>query len=223
MSSISEPARSPEADTPVTPAESPVASTPSRPGVVRRWAGVAWRHKVLSGITAAFIVAIIVVSAVTTGTAAPSDGTTADIDWIPVNGSPAAAGFTLPALGDSAKQVSLAQYKGKPVIVNFFASWCSPCQQETPLLASWYKQQGGKTVLLGLDENDSTASAEKFIAAKGVTYPVGFDPTAIVASGYAINELPQTFFLNAQHHIVGHWAGAMTTAALAEGLSLMKG
>jgi cytochrome c biogenesis protein CcmG/thiol:disulfide interchange protein DsbE len=223
MSTFSEPAESPAE--PAEPAES-IETTADWLGPVRRAARAAWRHKVLSGVSAAFVVAIIVVSALTTGSPSASSAASVSnpsgIGWIPVTGSPAAASFTLPVLGDSARQLSLAQYTGKPVVVNFFASWCSPCQQETPLLASWYKRQGGKMALLGLDENDSTASAEKFVAAKGVSYPVGFDPNTIAANGYGIEELPQTFFLNAQHHIVGHWAGAMTTAVLAKGLSLMN-
>jgi cytochrome c biogenesis protein CcmG/thiol:disulfide interchange protein DsbE len=165
-------------------------------------------NKILSGISAAFVVAIIVVSVVTTGSAPPSH--------------PVAHGFTLPALGHSGQQVSLSQYQGKPVIINFWASWCPPCQQETPLLASWYKQQDGQVALLGLDENDTSAAALKFTAAKGVTYPIGFDPNTTVALDYNADNLPQTFFLNAQHRIVDHVLGAVTKAELAKGLSLMK-
>ena len=146
------------------------------------------------------------------------------------NGSPKAApashpavpAFSLPALGQAGKQVSLTQYQGKPVILNFWASWCPPCQQETPLLASWYKQQHGHVALLGLDENDTTAAALKFAKAKGVTYPVGFDPQVRVALKYNVDDLPQTFFLNAQHRIVDHVLGAVTKAQLAKGLRLMN-
>ena len=144
-------------------------STMSLPGAARRTAGLARQHKVITGSVVVFIVALIVVSLATNKTKAPPPA------------DPAAAGFTLPALGQSGQQVSLSQYNGKPVIVNFFASWCPPCQQETPLLASWYKQQHGHVVLLGLDENDTTANALKFDRAKGVSYPVGFDPQVKVA------------------------------------------
>ena len=215
-----------ESGTAVTAAATPGTAAPATGARLPAWAarplGIAWRHKAFSGITAAFIVASIVVSALTTGSGSPGSSNDSGIGWIPVSGSPAAGGFTLSALGDSAKQVSLAQYKGEPVIVNFFASWCAPCQQETPQLASWYRQQHGKVNVVGLDENDNAASAQKFVAAKGVSYPIAFDPDAIAASGYNTSELPQTFFLNAQHHIVGHWAGAVTTAELDKGLSLMN-
>ena len=182
--------------------------TISVPGAARRTAVLARRHKVITAITALFVAAIIGVSVATSGSAAPN--------------YPAAAGFTLPVLGDSAKQLSLSQYANKPVIVNFFASWCEPCQTETPLLASWYKQEAGKVALLGLDENDTTADAQKFVAAKGVSYPIGFDPRTIAASSYGVVALPQTFFLNAQHRIVDHLYGAVTKAELAKGLSLMN-
>jgi cytochrome c biogenesis protein CcmG/thiol:disulfide interchange protein DsbE len=181
----------------------------SLPGAARRAAGLARRHKVITGITALFIAAVVAVSLATSGKPAPPS-------------SPAAAGFTLPALGQAGQQVSLSQYQGKPVIVNFWASWCEPCQKETPLLASWYKQQHGHVVLLGLDENDTTANALKFARAKGVSYPIGFDPQVTVALAYNVDGLPQTFFLNAKHRIVDHVLGAVTKAELAKGLSLMN-
>ena len=184
-------------------------SVMSLPSAARQAASFARRNKVITGISALFVVAIIVVSLTTNSSPAPPS-------------DPAAAGFTLPALGQTGQQVSLSQYVGKPVIVNFWASWCTPCQQETPLLASWYKQQHGHVVLLGLDENDTTASALKFARAKGVSYPIGFDPQVTVALAYGIDDLPQTFFLNAQHRIVDHVIGGVTKADLAKGLRLMN-
>ena len=193
-------------------------STTSLPSAARPTAGLVRRHKVITGITALFIVAIIAVGLATNGTSASP-------------GNPAAAtgssngpapGFTLPALGQSGQQVSLSQYQGKPVIVNFWASWCEPCQQETPLLASWYKQQHGHIDLVGLDENDAAASALAFAHAKGITYPIGFDPITNAASVYGVDALPQTFFLNADHRIVERVIGAVTKAELAKGLSLMN-
>jgi len=169
------------------------------------------RHKVISSVTAVFAAAVIAVSLATTG-----GGTAAAAPTLP-----AAHAFSVAALGKPGQQVSLSQYAGQPVIVNFWASWCEPCQKETPLLASWYKQQHGRVVLLGLDENDTSANALRFAAAKGVSYPVGFDPNVTVALDYGINALPQTFFLDAQHRIVYHVAGAITQAGLAKGVRLM--
>ena len=165
-------------------------------------------HKVVSGSIAVFAAAIIAVSVLTSSSsAAPS--------------APVAPGFSVTALGASGK-LSLSQYTGKPVIVNFWASWCGPCQQETPLLASWYKQEQGRIALIGLDENDTTAKALAFAHAKGVTYTLGFDPQLTLTGPYGVDGLPQTFFLNAQHRIVEHVLGAMTKADLAQGVSLMN-
>ena len=171
------------------------------------------RNKVISVATAAFAALVIAVSVTATGSAATQNQP---------RSTAAAPSFTLPALGHPGQQVSLAQYQGKPVIINFWASWCTPCQTETPLLASWYKQQDGHVSLLGLDENDTAAAALTFAAAKGVSYPIGFDPNTTVALDYNSDDLPQTFFLNAQHRIVDHVIGAVTLTDLAKGLRLMK-
>jgi cytochrome c biogenesis protein CcmG, thiol:disulfide interchange protein DsbE len=174
--------------------------------------GLIRRHKVISSLTALFVAAVVAVSLLTSSS-----------EPAPSASSPAAPGFSLPALGGQAgAKVSLAQYAGQPVIVNFWASWCDPCQQETPLLASWYKAEHGKTVLLGLDENDPGANALKFARAKGITYPMGSDPNVTVATAYGINGLPQTFFLNGKHQIVDHVVGAVTTTSLAKGVKLMN-
>jgi cytochrome c biogenesis protein CcmG/thiol:disulfide interchange protein DsbE len=180
----------------------------SVPSAVGWTAAMITRHKVVSGSIAVFAAAIIAVSLATSSSAAAPP-------------APVAPGFTVAALG-APGNVSLGQYRGKPVIVNFWASWCGPCQSETPLLASWYTQEHGRVPLLGLDENDTTAKALAFAHAKGVTYTLGFDPLMNVAGAYNLDALPQTYFLNAQHRIVEHVLGQLTKADLAEGVRLME-
>jgi len=134
-----------------------------------------------------------------------------------------APGFSLPELGHPAVTISLAAYAGRPVIVNFFASWCAPCQRETPMLARFYASEHGRVVLLGVDANDQTAAALRFIAKAGVSYPVGYDPLpAKVTTSYGVYALPQTFFLNATHHIVAKVMGAVTQRELVEDVALMN-
>ena len=133
----------------------------------------------------------------------------------------AAPAFSLPLLGDeSGQQVTLSKYQGKPLIVNFFASWCDPCKTETPLLAKFYRAEKGKVALVGLDENDTVGNATSFTRADGVSYPVGWDPHFTVASAFGVNALPQTFFLNARHQIVDRIFGAVTLASLNRGIAL---
>ena len=133
----------------------------------------------------------------------------------------AAPAFSLPLLGDdSGPQVALSKYRGQPLIVNFFASWCEPCKTETPLLAKFYRGEQGKVALVGLDENDSVGNATSFTRADGVSYPVGWDPHFAVATAYGVIALPQTFFLNAKHQIVDRIFGAVTLASLHKGIAL---
>lgn len=180
--------------------------------VLRSVVRLAGRHKLVSAIVGLFVAAVIVISAVTTSGSPASAARDA----------PVAPSFALAPLGGSGQRISLSQYRGKPLIVNFWASWCTPCQQETPLLAQWYKQQHGRVDLVGLDENDSAADALKFAHAKGITYPIGTDEALAAASAYGVTGLPQTFFLNAKHRIVDHVYGAVTEAALAKGVRMMR-
>jgi len=135
----------------------------------------------------------------------------------------AAKSFSLPQLGQPGSTVSLANYAGQPVVVNFFASWCEPCQRETPLLARYYESHAGHVNLIGIDSNDEQAAALRFVAKVGVRYPVGWDPfPASTTTSYGVLALPQTFFLNAEHKIVAHVMGAVTARVLAKDVALMN-
>ena len=69
---------------------------------------------------------------------------------------PRAQAFTLSELGHPAQHISLAQYAGHPLILNFFASWCEPCQQETPLIARFYRSHRHSVIIIGIDVNDTS-------------------------------------------------------------------
>ena len=185
------------------------------------WAGAArgmWhtavRHKFIAGLIAVCVAAsLVAIALVASGPGAPA-GATAD---------PAAPAFSLPVLGQPGQKVSLGDYAGRPLIVNFFASWCGPCQKETPLLATFYRTEHGKVAIVGLDENDVQGSAMSFTRKEGVSYPVGFDPGVIAASAYGVAGLPQTFFLDAKHRIVDRVFGAVTLADINHGIALAMG
>jgi thiol-disulfide isomerase/thioredoxin len=185
-------------------------------GAAREVGRAALRHKVLSAVIAVCVAGSLIAIAVVgsaSGQAAPGQAA----PTAPV----AAPAFSLPLLGDeSGPQVALSKYQGKPLIVNFFASWCEPCKTETPLLAKFYRAEKGKVALVGLDENDTVGNATSFTRADGVSYPVGWDPHFTVASAFGVNALPQTFFLNARHQIVDRIFGAVTLASLNRGIAL---
>ena len=135
---------------------------------------------------------------------------------------PAARNFALRELGHPGRKVTLAAFAGRPVIVNFFASWCTPCKLETPTLARFYRESGGRAAIIGVDSNDETGPALRFVHSSGVRYPVGVDPLpAATTISYGVQALPQTFFLNARHRIVKRIFGAVTVQELSAGVALM--
>jgi thiol-disulfide isomerase/thioredoxin/anti-sigma regulatory factor (Ser/Thr protein kinase) len=135
----------------------------------------------------------------------------------------AAPPFTLPSLRDPAQLVSLKAYRGQPVIVNFFASWCGPCEQETPTLASFYRSTAGKDPIIGVDADDSATAARHFVTDERVGYPIGFESTPAVTNAYGVDGIPETFFLNASHDIVKRIFGDVTMAELTADSALIDG
>jgi signal transduction histidine kinase/thiol-disulfide isomerase/thioredoxin len=138
---------------------------------------------------------------------------------------PAAPAFTLPSLRDPAQVVSLSAYRGHPVIVNFFASWCGPCERETPILASFYRASAGRAVIIGVDADDNATAARHFVARDRVAYPVGFETTPAVTNAYGVSAvgIPETFFLNSRHRIVKRILGDVTMRELTQESAVLDG
>ncbi len=118
----------------------------------------------------------------------------------PLIGHPA-PDFTLTALSThpgSTLKVHLASLKGMPVILNFWASWCVPCQHEAPLLqATWQQVQRQGIVLLGIDFQDTQSDGLNFLHTYGITYLNVVDGTGSTAINYGVTGVPETFFVSA--------------------------
>jgi thiol-disulfide isomerase/thioredoxin len=157
-------------------------------------------------------VAVIVTLSLTGGGAAPQHAP-------PVP----AKNFSLGELGHPGQRISLSSLAGRPVIVNFFASWCAPCRRETPLLARFFRAGHAGVTVIGIDVHDRTSSALAFVRKSGVTYPVATESamgSTVVA--YNLPGLPATFFLDARHRIVKRVYGALTQTELTSGTALIS-
>jgi cytochrome c biogenesis protein CcmG, thiol:disulfide interchange protein DsbE len=131
--------------------------------------------------------------------------------------------FSLPAL-DGGAPVTLADFRGTPVMVNFFASWCPDCREELSAVARVASASGGRVAVVGVDSNETSATrARQLLAAAHATYPVAEDANAKVASAYAVQALPITYFLNAQGRVVGAALGPQTVASLERWRNRLEG
>jgi cytochrome c biogenesis protein CcmG, thiol:disulfide interchange protein DsbE len=121
----------------------------------------------------------------------------------PKVGGPAPA-FALSRLNGSGT-LRLASLRGKAVVLNFWASWCEPCKAEAPALEKlWQEYRGKGVVFVGIDSNDASGDARRFLTAHGITYPVVSDKNGLVAANrYDIANLPVTYFVNRRGRLVG--------------------
>ena len=126
----------------------------------------------------------------------------------------AAPGFSLPPLAGT-NPISLASFRGKPVIVNFFASWCRDCRAELGAMATVARAAQGHVAVVGVDSNESSeAAATRLLAAAGATYPVAVDAHATVAAAYLVSALPVSYFVNAEGRVVGTALGPQKESSL---------
>ncbi len=136
-------------------------------------------------------------------------------------GKPAPA-FTLPNL-DGTGTISLERYKGKVVVLNFWASWCVPCKEENPALTDfWERYRGTNVVLLGVVFQDSTSAAREYTARLGNTWPTAVDESGQVALSYGVFGPPETYFIGADGVIAGRHIGPIDAATLINGVETLR-
>ena len=108
--------------------------------------------------------------------------------------------FTLTAL--SGQQGALSQYKGQVVMVNFWATWCGPCQQEMPLLDQMYKKyKPAGFTLIGVNVDKEAPAVKELLARKPVSFPVLLDPANAVSKAYHVDEMPSSVIIDRKGEI----------------------
>ena len=125
----------------------------------------------------------------------------------------------------SGNQVQLSQYFGKPIVLNFWASWCGPCQSEMPDFNEKYAELGDDIHFVMVNMTDggreTIETASAFIEKNGYDFPVLFDTQSQAAMTYGAYSLPTSFFINAQGHVIAQAVGAINAETLQKGIDMI--
>ena len=122
-------------------------------------------------------------------------------------------------------EVYLTDFFGKPIVVNFWASWCGPCKMEMPDFNEAYETYKGEIEFLMVNMTDGSREtvdlASAFIADSGYTFPVYYDTNYSAAYTYSVSSLPTSYFINADGELVTYARGAIDRATLEKGISMI--
>lgn len=122
-------------------------------------------------------------------------------------------------------EVTLASFFGKPIILNFWASWCGPCKSEMPDIQKFYEEYGEDVHFLIVNCTDGSRetvdTAKAFIEDSGYTFPVYFDTTSMGAYTYGASSIPLTYFIDGDGNLMAYYMGAMSESILRQGMDLI--
>ena len=126
----------------------------------------------------------------------------------------AAPPFALPTV-DGTQMVSLESLKGRPAVINFWATWCVPCYQEHPALNSAAQAMQGEVQFLGMVYEDEPARVQAFLQERGNAYPSLLDEGGRTAIAYGVYGVPETYFVDAAGRIVEKFVGPLDPESIA--------
>jgi cytochrome c biogenesis protein CcmG/thiol:disulfide interchange protein DsbE len=136
-------------------------------------------------------------------------------------GGQAAPPFSLPNLEEGKATISLQSSEGTPVLVNFWATWCTPCVEEMPMLEAAHRRFGSKVQFIGIDRQDYRPDALAFVQRTHVTYPSAYDPDGTLDEAYRLRGMPTSVFIDARGRVVQRVTGPLTRAQLDDGLKAL--
>ncbi|ACM60986.1 peroxiredoxin [Caldicellulosiruptor bescii] len=107
------------------------------------------------------------------------------------------------------KEYSLSDFRGKKVVLNFFATWCPPCRAEIPDFERFYRENED-VVLIGINIQEDKTTVEEFLSSMGVTYPVLLDRDGKISAQFGIEGIPTTFLIDEKGKVIAKNVGMMT-------------
>lgn len=126
---------------------------------------------------------------------------------------------------EEGKEVRLSDFFGKPIVLNFWASWCGPCKMEMPDFNDKYLEMGEEIHFLMINMTDGYREtvdiASTFIQAQGYTFPVYYDTAGNASMTYGVYSLPTTFFIDAEGHAIAQAVGAIDAETLQRGIDMI--
>ena len=120
--------------------------------------------------------------------------------------------------------VNLSDYFGKPIVLNFWASWCGPCKAEMPDFEEVYKERGEEIQFLMVNctgGRETLESAKDFIEDSGYTFPVFYDLDLDASMTYGTNSIPVTFFIDPDGHLIAYAQGTTSADVLEQGIGMI--
>ncbi len=128
--------------------------------------------------------------------------------------------FTLPALDGS--EFRLSALRGKPVVLNFWATWCGPCQNELPAIQKAAEHFGDDVVFVGVDQGEKAEVVQSFVDKLGLTFTIPMDADGAIGYNYGVQGLPTTFFIDRNGVVQSLWMGEMNSVTLAENIGRIQ-
>ena len=123
---------------------------------------------------------------------------------------------------DGKEEISLSQLRGKPVVINVWASWCRPCRADHPVVEWGQQQYGADAQFLGLVFEDTEENALAFLKEMGSSFPQLFDPQSSVAVDYGVAGVPETYFIDAAGIIRDKHVGPLHRSVLVEQMRALR-
>lgn len=168
--------------------------------MVKKWKGIIF---LLAGLSIGVLLGLLVY----TNGAQATGASAANRVLPPVVGS-AAPAFQLPLLSGGSR--GLSDLKGKPVLINFWATWCLPCKDEMPLLNRYAQKYQTQLTVIGIDSSEDAALVKPYIDTMGIQFPILLDSNGAVTDRYFVRNFPITFFVDADGILRAQHLGELT-------------